>query len=161
MRHILSVKTLILGFSIMGGLIAVGIYLYGQNNQSYQPSLAPNKPVSGQQHTESHQNEQVKRKSANGDAFYQVIIDNNLFRPLGWRPPTPKPKYILIGTVIATDATQHTKAFIVERQSGQLHIVSVNDRIGEQAVKEIAAKQVILQRDDQELRLQIEHTPFF
>lgn len=95
------------------------------------------------------------------DAYYQVIIDNNLFRPLGWQPETSHPEYILVGTAIATRTTHHTKAFIVERQSEQLHIVRINDRIGEQLVKRIEAKQVILQGGDQEIILPLEHTPFF
>lgn len=160
LRQIIFVKTLGL-VSIVGGIIALSVYLYGKNKPDASPPIAPQKLMRPHQHTESQQNEQVAREYANGDAFYQVIIDNNIFRPLGWHPQTPKPKNILIGTVIATNTTQHTKAFIVDRQSGQLHSVRVNDRIGEQTIKEITAKQVILQGDGQELRLQIEHAPFF
>ncbi|RKU12978.1 hypothetical protein C6501_10055 [Candidatus Poribacteria bacterium] len=142
-------------------IITIGGYLYGRKNRSYQPSTDKNKVMNTQQNTEVHQNKQVERKNANSDAFYQAIIDNNIFRPLGWQPETPQPKYVLIGTAIATNTTQHTKAYIVERQSGQLHVVRVNDRIGEQMVKGIEAKQVILQKGDQEIILQIEHSPFF
>ncbi len=159
--QIMSVRSFIIGSIIIVGIITIGGYLYGRKNRSYQPSMHKNKAMSTQQNTEAHQNKQVERQNANSDAFYQAIIDNNLFRPLGWQPEAPQPKYMLIGTAIATNTTQHTKAFIVERQSGQLHIVKVNDRIGEQMVKGIEAKQVILQGGDQEIILQIEHSPFF
>ena len=36
------------------------------------------------------------------ETYYRTIIDSNLFRPLGWKPPRPKPTYRLIGTVIPT-----------------------------------------------------------
>ena len=32
--------------------------------------------------------------------YYQVIITNNLFRPLGWTKPKPKPAFELIATVM-------------------------------------------------------------
>ena len=107
--------------SVIGGIIALGVYLYGKNKPDDSPPIDPQKLMIPQQYTEPQQIEQVERESANGDAFYQVIIDNNIFRPLGWYPQTPKPKNILIGTVIATNTTQDTKAFIVDQQSGQLH----------------------------------------
>ena len=38
------------------------------------------------------------------EAFYRTIIDNNLFRPLGWTPPRPIEPYRLIGTILPIDA---------------------------------------------------------
>ncbi len=159
------VKTLIIGISITGIVIIIGWHLYEENNQSNQPLVEKNKVINPQQKAKPSQNKNMEGKTDNTpgtpEAFYQTIIDNNLFRPLGWQPEAPQPKYMLIGTAIAKNTTQHTKAFIVERQSGQLHIIKVNDRIGEQMVKRIEAKQVILQEGDQEITLQIEHSPFF
>ena len=37
-------------------------------------------------------------------AYYRTIIDNNIFRPLGWTPPRPVEPYRLIGTKLAIDA---------------------------------------------------------
>ena len=68
---------------------------------------------------------------------------------------------MLIGTMTAKNTTQYTEAIIIEHQSGKLHIVKVNDWIGELMVKGIEAKKVILQEGDQEITLQIEHAPFF
>ena len=158
-------RNFIIGIIIIGIITTIGFYLYAPNTQGYQRPVVKNKVISPERKVEPPPNKKVEDKSANAlvlpDAFYQTIIDNNLFRPLGWQPETPQPKYRLLGTQIATNTTQHTKAFIVELQSGQLHIVQVNDRIGEQIVKRIEAKKVILQGDDQEIILQIEHALFF
>ena len=159
------VKALIIGISIMGIIIIIGWNLYEENNQNNLPLVEKSNVNNPQQKAKSSQNKKRVGKTDNipgtPEAYYQVIIDNNLFRPLGWQPETPQPKYMLIGTAIATDTTQNTKAFIVERQSSQLHIVRVNDQIGEQLVKRIEAKQVILQGGDQEITLKLEHAPFF
>lgn len=164
-KDIMFVKTLIIGICITGIIIIIGWNLYEENNQNNLPPVENSKVIHPQQKAKPSQNKKRIGKTVNipgpPDTFYQIIIDNNLFRPLGWQPETPQPKFMLIGTAIAKNTTQHTKAFIVERQSGQLHIVQVNDRMGEQLVKRIEAKQVILQGVDQEITLQLEHAPFF
>lgn len=161
----MSVKILIIGISIMGIIVIIGGHLYEENNQSQQPLVEKNKVIKPQQKAKSPQNKNMEGKTdstpGTPEAFYQTIIDNNLFRPLGWQPETPQPKYMLIGTAIAKNTAQHTEAFIVERQSGQLHIVRVNEQIGEQMVKGIEARKVILQEGDQEIILQREHSLFF
>ncbi len=161
----MSVKTLIIGISIMGIITIIGWNLYEDNNQNNQSPVEKNRVINPQQKAKPSQNKNMEGKTdstpGTPEAFYQIIIDNNLFRPLGWQPEVPQPKYMLIGTVIAKNTAQHTEAFIVERQSRQLHIVRVNDWIGEQMVKGIEAKKVILQEGDQEIILQIEHSPFF
>ena len=37
--------------------------------------------------------------------FYRVIIENNLFRPLGWQRPNRDPEYALVATWIGTKGT--------------------------------------------------------
>lgn len=159
------VKTLIIGISITGIVIIIGWNLYEDNNQNNQSPVEKNRVINRQQQAKPSQNKNMEAKTdsipSTPDAYYQIIIDNNLFRPLGWKPEEPKPKYILIGTVLAKNTTQHTEAIIIERQSGKLHIVRVNDWVGELMVKKIGTKKVILQESDQEITLQIEHAPFF
>ena len=77
--------------------------------------------------------------------FYQYIIDNNLFRPLGYRPRTPAPQYQLIGTVI-TPNTAETTAMIVEYRTRKLHTVKTGDTLGKNVqIIKIQDKQVELQ----------------
>lgn len=50
------------------------------------------------------------------DAYYQFVIDNNIFRPLGWKPTKKPPNYSLIGTAVSEN-TEESQAFIVNRQT--------------------------------------------
>ncbi len=86
------------------------------------------------------------------DAFYQFIIDNNLFRPLGWRTPKKQPDYTLIGTAVSENI-EDSNAFILERSSGRMHIVKVGDVFGEALVKVIESKRVILNEGGKEIVL--------
>lgn len=162
----MSIRILI----IIGGcfcvllIITAGLYLYMQDKRSYQPPSEIDAVSSSQHKGHPQQNSVSKGQPFNTletpAEFYQVIIDNNIFRPLGWKPPKEEPEYTLIGTAIASKGAD-TKAFIVERRSGQLHIVQVDDQIGAARVKVIKAKRVILQAGDKEIILEGEQLQFF
>lgn len=84
--------------------------------------------------------------------YYQIIVDNNIFRPLGWKPPNKKPEYSLLG--ISFDPTSNrSEAFVLEERSNQFHTVSVGDKIGDAIVKEIAKKTVSLYKDGEMITL--------
>lgn len=84
--------------------------------------------------------------------YYQIIVDNNIFRPLGWKPPNDEPEYTLIGT--SFDPTgDSSEAFVLENRSNQFHIVSVGEKIGDAIVKEIADKKVSLYKDGELITL--------
>lgn len=85
--------------------------------------------------------------------YYQLIIDNNIFRPLGWKLPKKEPAYTLLGT-INTQNSDYTKAIILERKSNQQYTVKVGDTLGNLHVKEILPKQVTLQTEEKEIVLQ-------
>lgn len=76
-------------------------------------------------------------------AFYKVIIDNNLFRPLGWTPPNNEPAYSLIGTAIGADGAI-SQATLLEKRSNRYHFVTIGSKLGDLTVKDIQAKQVTL-----------------
>ena len=61
--------------------------------------------------------------------FYRTIIDNNLFRPLGWTPPRPISPYRLVGTLVsgATNGVWVSKAIIAVR--GQVRVVEIGDSL--------------------------------
>ncbi|RKU14278.1 hypothetical protein C6501_08395 [Candidatus Poribacteria bacterium] len=94
------------------------------------------------------------------DAFYQTIIDNNIFRPLNWKPPQREPVYILLGTAIATDGNT-AAAYIQERKSDQFHVVTVGDSLGESTVQKITPKRVTLTtKKGDTLNLSLGGSPF-
>lgn len=77
------------------------------------------------------------------EAFYRVIIDNNLFRPLGWRKPKEAPAYRLLGTVVDTD-TAIAQAILQETRANRYYFVTIGEKVGNATVKDIQSKQVVL-----------------
>ena len=76
-------------------------------------------------------------------AFYKVIIDNDLFRPLGWTPPNNEPAYSLIGTAVGAEGAV-SQATLLEKRSNRYHFVTIGTKLGDMTVKDIQAKQVTL-----------------
>ena len=75
------------------------------------------------------------------DDYYQVIVTNNLFRPLGWKEKKSGPSYTLLGTVIARNRGD-SKALI--KNTKQTYYVAVGDKIGNATVEKIVSKKVVL-----------------
>ena len=61
--------------------------------------------------------------------FYQVIVTNNLFRPLGWVKPKPKPAFKLIVTVMKSNGKH--KALIRSTPHRKLYYVAVGEPAGD------------------------------
>lgn len=92
-------------------------------------------------------------------AYFQVIIDNNLFRPLGW---TEQPKsytdYRLLGTL--TESETPSRAILQERGSKQTRIVTLGETLGDFHVFRIQHKQLTLKKGDQLVLLLLDETLF-
>lgn len=95
-------------------------------------------------------NRESKNEKMNGNAgFYQVIVENSIFRPLGWKPPNEEPEYRLLGTAIGINS----EAFVVENRSNRFYVVSIGDEIGDAVIKEIEEKRVILNKNGETITL--------
>lgn len=92
-------------------------------------------------------------------AFYKVIIDNNLFRPLGWTPPNNEPAYSLVGTAVDADGVI-AQATLLEKRSNRYHFVTIGEKLGDITVKDIQAKQVVLEKDGKPITLKTETLQF-
>ncbi|RKU07549.1 hypothetical protein C6501_17430 [Candidatus Poribacteria bacterium] len=88
----------------------------------------------------------------NSADFYRAIVDNNIFRPLGWRPPNKEPEYAFIGTRTDQKGT-FFEAYFLEQRSNQFHIAKVGDKVGEVVVKEIEEKKIILDKNGETITL--------
>ena len=86
------------------------------------------------------------------EAFYKTIIDNNLFRPLGWTPPNNEPAYSLIGTAVDANG-KISQATLLEKRSNRYHFVRIGTKLGDTTVKDIQAKQVILDKAGEPITL--------
>ncbi|RKU22893.1 hypothetical protein C6503_03770 [Candidatus Poribacteria bacterium] len=78
--------------------------------------------------------------------FYQTIIKNNLFAPLGTvLNPTPKPgaHLKLIGTLTRQDPAK-ASAILQNTTTGEQQTVVVGDVLGEFTIMKIEAKQITL-----------------
>ena len=100
--------------------------------------------------------EQAGKGNEGGESFYRTIIDNNLFRPLGWTPPRPIEPYRLIGTVLARDRNRPLQAIIKTTAGNQTHIVTTGETLDTQTrVTEIQHKQVTLETNGQPRTLRL------
>lgn len=93
-------------------------------------------------------------KVFDAEAFKRTIINNNLFRPLGWTPPRPQEPYRLLGTIIPTDAKTPPKAIIQNIVRNQTHIVTIGDTLDTDTyVTDIQTKHVTLKKNGQPRQL--------
>lgn len=104
-----------------------------------------------------------KRQGKGGggvDEYYKSIVDNNLFKPLGWKGDEKRgPAFRLVGTVIAKGKAP--RALIFEFAKNTTHYVAMGDKIGNATVKSIDEKSVMLNQDGEELKLNImQESPF-
>lgn len=90
------------------------------------------------------------------EAFKRTIIDNNLFRPLGWTPPRPKEPYRLLGTIHPTDAHTPKTAILQSTAGHQIYIVSTGDNLDASTeVVSIEGKAVVLSTEGQQRTLRL------
>ena len=85
-------------------------------------------------------------------AFYKTIIDHNLFHPLGWTPPNNEPAYSLIGTAVDPNGAI-SQATLLETRSNRYHFVTIGTKLGDITVKDIQARQVILDKTGENITL--------
>ena len=90
------------------------------------------------------------------EAFYRTIIDNNLFRPLGWTPPRPTEPYRLIGTILPRAANTPPRAILQSTAGNTTHIVTTGEKIDALTeVVSIQGKQVVLSTNGQQRTLHL------
>lgn len=98
------------------------------------------------QSSNTNANADTKSRSFNADSFYDVIVQNNIFRSLGWRAPKRQIPYQLIGTIIYENTKKRSTAIIQETTKAKpIHSVSIGDKIGDTLILNIQPKQVTLE----------------
>lgn len=82
------------------------------------------------------------------ELFFQTIIENNLFAPLGWKPKKPTPTYRLICTTIPIGKEIKATAILQETTEAAItRVVSIGTILGDDTVvADIQPKQVILKK---------------
>lgn len=86
---------------------------------------------------------QLSAQNRSGDEeYYQAVQQFNLFRPLGWQPPSKGPKYELLATKVPENGL--AKALIREIVSNKIYYVGLGDEITSSKVVKIESSQVSL-----------------
>ena len=94
-------------------------------------------------------------------SFYRTIIDNNLFRPLGWTPPRPTEPYRLIGTILPRDANMPTQAILESIAGNKTYIVSTGEKLDASTkVVSIQGKAVTLSTNEEQRTLRLNTTVY-
>lgn len=89
------------------------------------------------------------------ERFFQTILENNLFAPLGWKPIAAVPTYRLIGTHVPTNRKIEATAVLQDTaKEGNLRVVSIGTKLGgDTVVFDIQSKQVVLKNGKQRITL--------
>ena len=110
-------------------------------------------------HLLDNQNPANQSGSRTDAFFYRVIVENNLFRPLGWQVPNREPKYALIATLIGSHG-EIAKALLMENASNRTYYVTTGEQIGEATVEKIESRQVRLNISGENLTLKVPSAQF-
>lgn len=94
-----------------------------------------------------------KEETKESPDYYRTIVDNNIFRPLGWRPPNKEPEYKFIGTYVDDKNGVELEASLRENRSGNFYMVTIGDKVGDTVVKEISEKEIVLDKDGETITL--------
>ena len=93
--------------------------------------------------------------------YYQVIIDNNLFLPLGWKAEVKSDiPFQLVGTVL-TDALSYYQAVLKSVDTQQVYFVTLNEVQNGWHLVTVEPKRVILEKGDRRIALALNEQQLF
>ena len=93
--------------------------------------------------------------------YFQVIIDNNLFLPLGWKPEHKSDiPFQLVGTVLK-DELEHYQAVLKAVETQQVYFVTLNEVQNGWRLVMIEPKQVVLEKGDRRITLALNEQQLF
>ena len=92
--------------------------------------------------------------------FRRTIVDNTLFRPLGWTPPRPRDRYRLLGTRTPTDGKSEAQAILQKTPVGRTYTVTIGETLDtDTTLVDIQPKQVTLETSGVQRKLTLNTTP--
>ena len=157
-------KTIV--FISIGVFFLISGFLLTRTQTTAVPTLKENYIPTTQRRTIGHKLQSRETNVRNSltqfreTEFYRTIIDNNLFRPLGWRPARPRDPYRLLGTLIPKDRDTPRKAILQATVGNTTHTVRIGATLGEYILADIQPKQVILEKDGQAQTLKLNTAPW-
>ena len=96
------------------------------------------------------------------ERFFQTILDNNLFAPLGWQPKEETHTYRLLGTRVPIVRKIDATAILQDTtKAGSTRVVSIGTKLGgDTVVFDIRPKQVVLKKGKQRITLTLRQLQF-
>ena len=138
------------GLLIAGALLLVAIYL------ARGTPPPPREPVNESISPSPDRVHLGNPKAFDVEAFKRTIIDNNLFRPLGWTPPRPIEPYRLLGTILPRSANTPPQAIIQMTAGNRTYILTPGEKIdADTEVVSIESKAVTLSTNGQQRTLHL------
>ena len=124
------------------------LVIFGYTEGTKQTSqIQPTPTVPPVKDTESQRSD-VELPVFDAKAYYSPIVENNLFRPLGWRPKHPIERYRILGTIIPITAKILPKAIIQTTIGHQTYIVTPGQKLDpDTEVISIRSKQITLSKN--------------
>ena len=155
--------------SFLGGLTLAVLFgiLYNATQTQPKDSVASPPKTSETQHPTENLRFSPTQTSAvmelqhfQTSEFYRVIIDNNLFRPLGWRPPRSREPYRLLGTILPTDRKHKAQAIVQNTVTKENHTARIGETLDtDTTLVDIQPKQVTLETSGAQRKLTLNTTP--
>ncbi len=146
-------KTIV--FISIGGLLVWFLLTQGTSEPRRKENRVPQKQGIADRYQRRHRTPDTLTDFQNTD-FYQTIINNNIFHPLGWTPPVPREPYRLIGTILPRSANTPPKAIIQTTAGEKTYIVSIGEKIDASTeVVDIQPKQVTISTDGKQRTLKL------
>ena len=149
-KHLTHIGTLIV---VSVSLLIIAVFQMQTQPPSNEKISVPSSAAKGNRYGKV-----TPRPGDNGssDAFLRTIIDNNLFRPLGWRPPRPREPYRLIGTILPRDENTPPRAIFQTIAGNKTYIVTIGENLDTHTeVVDIQSKQVTLATDGKQRTLKL------
>lgn len=97
------------------------------------------------------------------EVFYNIIIENNIFAPLGYKPPKiAATTYRLIGTQIPLGREIEATAVLQDTRGPQnIRVVGIGTKIAEDTfVVDIHPKQIIIKKGNRRIPMKLRTNPF-
>ena len=150
------------GFLIAGAFILLGVIVvvsfHSPSTETFIIKETPSPPshLGDQLRTPSRVRLQSSILPPLQSDFYRTIIDNNLFRPLGWTHPPRQESYRLLGTILSTDADTPLQAILQTTIGNTTHTVTIGEKLDtDTEVVDIQPKRVILSTKGQQRTLKL------
>ncbi|MYB93642.1 hypothetical protein F4054_01705 [Candidatus Poribacteria bacterium] len=140
--------------AVIAGGIAIWILFWLWKPKYTQPT--PDPKITGPTRTHTRARVPLTTPEFDSESFYRTIIDNNIFRPLGWTPPRPIEPYRLIGTILPRSENTPPKAIIQTTAGEKTYIVSIGEPLDVSTrLVSIESKQVVLETDRKQRTLRL------